>query len=205
MSTPKPQGRVIGLTGPSGSGKSTVCALIREWPAVFTLNADVVAHEVMASDADCRRALVEAFSEKILTPDGGLDRSALAAIVFHDPEKLALLGRIAYPYITAECIRRMNMAFACGARAAFLDAPTLFESGGDAICEQVVSVVTPRAMRLERILQRDGITEEQALARMNNQFEDEFYTARSDFVIRNDSDLAHLRKETERCRAFLKL
>ena len=92
-----------------------------------------------------------------------------------------------------------------GARACVLDAPTLFESGGDALCDVLVSVVTPRAIRLQRILQRDGITVEAAEARMKNQHEDFFYTYRAHFVIENSSDLAHLRQETERCRRFLRL
>ena len=67
----------------------------------------------------------------------------------------------------------------------------------------IVSVVTPKEERLRRILQRDGITPQAAEARMKNQHEDGFYTARSHFVITNSSDLAHLEKEVERCRRFL--
>ena len=88
-------------------------------------------------------------------------------------------------------------------RACVLDAPTLFESGGDQLCDVIVSVVTPREERLQRVLARDGITREAAEARMKNQHEDEYYTARSHFVITNSSDLAHLEKEVERCRRFL--
>lgn len=205
MSLPGIKGRVIGLTGPSGSGKSAVCELIRSWEQVFTLDADAVAHEVMENDTACRAALVHAYSPSILTAEGRLNRRALAEVVFHDPEKLTRLGEITYPFITAECILRMNKAFLTGARAAFLDAPTLFESGANSYCNQVVSVVSPREIRLRRILERDGITEEQALARINNQFENSYYISRSDFVIRNDSDWEHLRTETERCRSFLKL
>ena len=84
-----------------------------------------------------------------------------------------------------------------------LDAPTLFESGGDKLCDVIVSVVTPREERLRRVLERDGITRETAEARMSNQHEDEYYTRRSHFVITNSSDLAHLEKEVERCRRFL--
>ena len=175
----------IGLTGPTGSGKSTVTALMRQWGGVEILDADAIAHEVMESDA-CK--------------------AALAAVVFGSPASLRRLGEISYPPILAECKKRMEEASRVrGARACVLDAPTLFESGGDALCDVLVSVVTPRAIRLQRILQRDGITVEAAEARMKNQHEDFFYTYRAHFVIENSSDLAHLRQETERCRRFLRL
>ena len=195
----------IGLTGPTGSGKSTVTALMRQWGGVEILDAAAIAHKVMESDA-CKAALAAAFSPAVLTPAGALDRRALAAVVFGSPASLRRLGEISYPPILAECKKRMEEASRVrGARACVLDAPTLFESGGDALCDVLVSVVTPRAIRLQRILQRDGITVEAAEARMKNQHEDFFYTYRAHFVIENSSDLAHLRQETDRCRRFLRL
>ena len=99
----------------------------------------------------------------------------------------------------------MDAAERAGCRACVLDAPTLFEAGGDRLCDVIVSVVTPKEERLRRILQRDGITPQAAADRMKNQHEDGFYTARSHFVITNSSDLAHLQNEVERCRRFLVL
>lgn len=195
----------IGLTGPTGSGKSTVAALMRGWGGVEVMDCDAIAHRVMQHDPACLAALVAAFSPAILRPDGTLDRTVLGNIVFHRPEKLRQLGEISYPYILSECENLAKIALRAGARACVLDAPTLFESGADALCRTVVSVVTPRQQRLARILQRDGITPEAAEARMKNQFEDEYYTARSDFVIRNTGDLRHLEQETERCRVYLNL
>ena len=195
----------IGLTGPSGSGKSTVAALMRSWGGVEVLDCDAIAHRVMESDPACLAALTGAFSPAILREDGSLDRKALGSTVFYDAKKLQKLGEISYPYIIAECERLAEAALRAGARACVLDAPTLFESGADALCHTVISVITPREQRLRRILLRDGITREAAKARMQNQFEDEYYAARSDFVIRNTADLRHLMAETERCRIFLKL
>ena len=117
--------------------------------------------------------------------------------------ELKRLVGITFPLILAECEARMVAAEAAGCRACVLDAPTLFESGGDQLCDVIVSVVTPREERLRRVLARDGITHEAAEARMKNQHEDEYYTRRSHFVITNSSDLAHLEKEVERCRRFL--
>ncbi len=192
----------IGLTGPTGSGKSTVTALMRQWGGVEILDADAIAHEVNNSPA-AAAAIGAAFSG-VRRPDGSIDRPALAAIVFSHPEELQRLVGITFPLILAECENRMEMlSRASRVRACVLDAPTLFESGGDQLCDVIVSVVTPREERLRRVLARDGITREAAEARMKNQHEDEYYTARSHFVITNSSDLAHLEKEVERCRRFL--
>ena len=138
-------------------------------------------------------------------PDGTIDRTALAAVVFARPEQLQRLVGITFPLILAECKARMDAAGRAGCRACILDAPTLFEAGGDRLCDVIVSVVTPKEERLRRILQRDGITQQAAVDRMKNQHEDGFYTARSHFVITNSSDLAHLQNEVERCRRFLVL
>lgn len=191
----------IGLTGPTGSGKSTVTALMRRWGGVAILDADTIAHGVNNSPA-CAAAIAAAFPGTRL-PDGTIDRPALAAAVFGEPMELKRLVGITFPLILAECEARMDAAEAAGCRACVLDAPTLFEAGGDRLCDVIVSVVTPKEERLRRILQRDGITPQAAEARMKNQHEDGFYTARSHFVITNSSDLAHLEKEVERCRRFL--
>lgn len=191
----------IGLTGPTGSGKSTVTALMRQWGGVEVLDGDTVAHEVNDSQA-CAAAIARAFPG-VRRPDGTVDRRQLAAVVFANPDALRQLVGITFPLILAECESRMEGFARAGARACVLDGPTLFESGGDRLCDVIVSVVTPREVRLRRVLERDGITREAAEARMKNQHEDAFYTARSHFVITNSSDLAHLQTEVERCRRFL--
>lgn len=191
----------IGLTGPTGSGKSTVTALMRRWGGVEVLDADAIAHEVNNSPAAA--AAIAAAFPGVQKSDGTIDRPALAAVVFARLEQLQRLVDITFPLILAECEARMDAAEAAGCRACVLDAPTLFESGGDQLCDVIVSVVTPREGRLRRVLERDGITREAAEARMSNQHEDEYYTRRSHFVITNSSDLAHLEKEVERCRRFL--
>ena len=131
----------IGLTGPTGSGKSTVTALMRRWGGIEILDADTIAHGVNNSPA-CTAAIAAAFPGTRL-PDGTIDRKALGAIVFSRPEELSRLVGITFPLILAECEARMDAAEAAGCRACVLDAPTLFESGGDKLCDVIVSVVSP--------------------------------------------------------------
>ena len=140
----------IGLTGPTGSGKSTVTALMRRWGGIEILDADTIAHGVNNSPA-CTAAIAAPFPGTRL-PDGTIDRKALGAIVFSRPEELSRLVGITFPLILAECEARMDAAEAAGCRACVLDAPTLFESGGDKLCDVIVSVVTPREERLRRVL-----------------------------------------------------
>lgn len=143
----------IGLTGPTGSGKSTVTALMRQWGGVEVLDADAIAHEVNNSPA-AAAAIAKAFPG-VRRPDGTIDRPALAAIVFSYPEELQRLVSITFPLILAECENRMEkLSRASRVRACVLDAPTLFESGGDQLCDVIVSVVTPREERLRRVLAR---------------------------------------------------
>ena len=155
--------------------------------------------------SECGVTLVDFKLEFGRLPDGTIDRRRLGALVFARPEQLQRLVGITFPLILAECKARMDAAERAGCRACILDAPTLFEAGGDRLCDVIVSVVTPKEERLRRILQRDGITPQAAADRMKNQHEDGFYTARSHFVITNSSDLAHLQNEVERCRRFLVL
>ena len=177
--------------------------IMRQWGGVEVLDADAIAHEVNNSPA-AADTIAGAFPGTRL-PDGTIDRRRLGALVFARPEQLQRLVGITFPLILAECKARMDAAERAGCRACVLDAPTLFEAGGDRLCDVIVSVVTPKEERLRRILQRDGITPQAAADRMKNQHEDGFYTARSHFVITNSSDLAHLQNEVERCRRFLVL
>ena len=126
----------IGLTGPTGSGKSTVTALMRRWGGVAILDADTIAHGVNNSPA-CAAAIAAAFPGTRL-PDGTIDRPALAAAVFGEPMELKRLVGITFPLILAECKARMDAAERAGCRACVLDAPTLFESGGDKLCDVIV-------------------------------------------------------------------
>ena len=101
-------------------------------------------------------------------------------------EKQELLNSLMHPEIILRATERCRDALYGGAVASVIDAPLLFEAKGDEVCDTVISVVAPKNIRLERIIARDGITEEQALSRMNVQHEDGFYTSKSEFTVVND-------------------
>ena len=183
---------VIGLTGQSGAGKSQVCNLLLN-RGFRVIDADVVARRVVEKGKRCLVELVLEFGVEILLPDSTLNRRKLGKIVFNDKEKLTRLNQIIFPHITAEIRSQIDEIKATGAPAVFLDAPTLFESGSDKICDKVISVVAPEWLRLRRVVARDEITEQEAKSRMRSQYSEEFFIKRSDYVIENIGDIANLR------------
>ena len=184
---------VIGLTGPTGAGKSQVCRILRDWNKISVIDCDEVARFVVRKGQRCLVDLAVEFSPLIIDPDGNLDRRRLAKLVFHDREKLRRMEEIMYPYILEEIRTRLEARRKAGDRAVFLDAPTLYQSGADALCDKVAAVLAPDAGRLLRIMERDGLSLEEAGARMASQPGDEYYESRADYVIRNDGDMTALR------------
>ena len=186
--------KVIGLTGSSGSGKSTVSALLREH-GFYIIDCDRIAREVLRPDTDCLRRIFGIFGPAVRNGDGSLNRRALAGIVFADPEKLRQLDEIMYPQITADILDILKECRKRGEAFAVLDAPTLFESGADALCDCVVSVLSDDALRIKRIMERDRLTPEEAQKRLSSQQPNAFYEGKSDFVMKNSGSLETLRSE----------
>lgn len=187
---------VVGLTGPTGSGKSEVARVWKDqhFPMI---DADVLARRVVEPGQPALEELVAEFSEDILHEDGTLNRRQLAKRAFATPEDTARLNAITHPRII-DLSNKILMQFEqMRERIAVIDAPLLFESGMDAICDLTVAVVAPAAMRLERIRQRDDLTEAQAKARMSVQQEEAYYISRAAITLRNEGDLAQLRRQAE--------
>lgn len=175
---------VVGLTGQTGAGKSTVSKVFAE-NGFYIINADHTARKVMEKGSRCLDEVVNAFGTDILNNDGTLDRKALAFIVFNDKSMLDKLNSITYPHITAEIseVIKNTDGFI------LLDAPTLFESGTDKLCDIIVSVTADPEIRKKRIVKRDNLTHEQAVSRMKSQLDEDFFVSHSDFVIKNNGSV----------------
>ena len=174
---------IIGLTGQTGSGKSTVCTIL-EKRGYYICDCDKISKEVMADGASLLYVLAKAFGDDILDGDH-LNRRLLADKAFREKDLTELLNSITHPAILKKCKEDMDKAFAEGYKYAILDAPTLFESGADKLCDCIVSVCAPENVRLERILLRDKIRIDHAKTRMGAQKDEGFFIENSDFVIRN--------------------
>ena len=183
---------VIGLTGQTGAGKSTVCGILRDQGAAI-VDADQVARDVVGCGSGCLAEIALEFGIGVLQADGTLNRRKLGDMVFTDKQKLRRLNQITFPYITREIQETIDRHKKAEARWIILDAPTLFESGSNKMCDKVISVIASPELRRNRIMLRDNITEEQADSRIQSQHEDAFYTEKSDYVLENSGDMAALR------------
>lgn len=185
---------LLGLTGPTGSGKSTVARILEE-AGIPVIDADQLAREAVKPGSACLRELTEAFSPEILQPDGSLNRRRLAQLAFPTAEGTARLNAIVHPAVIRLTEQRLAQMRAQGVPCAVLDAPLLYESGMDRICDRVAVVLAPRDCRRRRILERDGLTPEQAHTRMAAQPDDSFYTERGAVVLQNTGTLAQLKQQ----------
>ena len=188
--------RVIGLTGQTGAGKSTVSDIFRRH-GFAVINADLVAREVVAPGTPCLAEIFAVYGDAVKAPDGSLDRSATARIVFSDKEELSRYNAIIFPYINKAVGERIARIEKDGAEVVLLDAPTLFESKADRLCDAVVSVTAPAEMRLTRIMERDHLNQAHPNHRMNTHLSDKFFLAHSSYTIRNDQGLDALNASAE--------
>lgn len=193
----------VGLTGPSGAGKGVVASLFSRY-GVPSIDTDAVYHALLVPPSACLDELAERFGRSILAPDGTLDRKALANLVFAEGHENDLrdLNAITHRFILGEARRLLAEYRAEGVPAVLMDAPQLFESGFDAECDYILSVLAPFAVRLDRIMARDGLDEEQARARLGASHSDAFFRDRSDAVIVNDGEVEAIDLEVRRLLAL---
>lgn len=182
---------VVGLTGQTGAGKTTVCKVFRE-NGFAVIDADKVARFVVEKGKPCLSELADMFGSDIILENGELDRRKLGKIVFSDKSKLEILNSICYPYITAEILERIKKYADDDRKLILLDAPTLFESRADDFCEIIISVIAKPEKRLERIMERDNLSEEDARKRMESQHDEDFFIEHSEFIIKNNKDITNL-------------
>ncbi|MFI7317319.1 dephospho-CoA kinase [Streptomyces venezuelae] len=179
----------VGLTGGIGAGKSEVSRLLVAAGAVL-IDADKIAREVVEPGTPGLAAVVEAFGEDVLAPDGSLDRPKLGAVVFADAEKLAALNAIVHPLVGA---RSAELEQTASADAVVVhDVPLLTENGLAPLYDLVIVVDASPATQLDRLVRLRGMSEEDARARMAAQATREKRLAIADIVIDNDGPLEGL-------------
>ncbi len=184
----------VGLTGGIGAGKSEVSRLLVECGAVL-IDADRIAREVVEPGTPGLAAVVDAFGEDVLAADGSLDRPKLGSIVFADAGRLAVLNSIVHPLVGARS-RELEKAAAEDAVVVH-DVPLLTENGLAPLYDLVIVVDASPATQLERLVDRRGMSEEDARARMAAQATREQRRAIADIVIDNDVPLDELARRVE--------
>lgn len=159
---------ILGLTGGIATGKSTVSLTLREAGARIW-DADVASREVVEPGQAGNSALREAFGDSFFNADGSLNRKVLAKEVFADPQKILLLNKTLHPYILQDMCLKLADFRKEGALVAVVDAPLLFESGADEVCDQIWMTSCGVDEQIRRMRYRDGLSEEDALARIDAQ------------------------------------
>ncbi|MFR7818918.1 dephospho-CoA kinase [Candidatus Pseudoruminococcus sp.] len=192
---------VIGLTGQTGAGKSTVSDAMKKCGCGI-IDADKIAREVVEPKTDCLKMLTNAFGCDIINKDGSLNRKKLAEKAFSSKENTKLLNEITHPHIVELTKQRIAEYFANGCEIVVFDAPQLFESGSDKLCDIIVSVIASQECRLQRIISRDSISREQALSRMKVQLSEEYFREHSDYILNGEQSINDLISDAE---AFVKI
>lgn len=187
---------VFGLTGGIACGKSTVASLLRAQGAVV-IDADQIAREVVVPGSEGLRALCAHFGDAILLPDGQLDRDGLAAIVFADAAEREVLNGILHPRIAQRAGTAIAAALLGTARPILYEAALLVETGTHTHFAGLVVVSAPREVQRRRLMERDGLSQEAADARIDAQMPVEDKVALADWVIHNAGSLEDLAAQVE--------
>jgi dephospho-CoA kinase len=188
--------QVIGLTGGIATGKSTVSAILENAGAVI-IDADRIARKVVKKNLPAYRQIVAAFGKSVLLPNEEIDRTALGNIIFNDPRKKQLLNTIVHPRVLKETKRQLKDIEQNKPNAlVVLDIPLLFEAGTHKDLSEVIVVYVPEPIQIKRLMERDRISQEDALTRIRSQMPIEEKKSLATMVIDNSDTLEHTRRQT---------
>ncbi len=187
---------ILGVTGGIGSGKSTVSSILKELGAVV-IDADVISREVVEPGKMALDELTQEFGKDILDDWGQLNRKELAARVFNDVNKLRILNSIVHKYVVQKIQQNVEEQLLKQTKIIVIDAPIPIKNGFLDLCDEVWTVFAQMEIRVERIMNRNGMTYEEAVSRIKSQVSDEEYLSIANKVINNDDDVTTLRQEVE--------
>jgi dephospho-CoA kinase len=187
----------IGLTGGIGSGKSTVARMLAGRGAAV-VDADLLAREVVEPGQPALAEIAAEFGPSVLLPDGRLDRAALGAVVFADAARRERLNAITHPRVGALMQERIAAALASGAPLVAVDIPLLFEGARRSQFEGVLLVWVPPEVQLRRLVERDGMAEAEARARIAAQMPIDEKRALATWVVDNAGPLEATEAQVER-------
>jgi dephospho-CoA kinase len=159
---------IIGLTGGIASGKSTVSKLLIE-KGFSVVDADAAARKAVEPGEPALVKIVDAFGQEILNPDGTLNRGALGEIIFNNEESRKELNGIVHPAVRAQMLGEKDQAFEQGKNTVIMDIPLLYESQLTWMVDKTIVVYVDRETQLTRLMKRNGLSEEEATARIESQ------------------------------------
>ncbi len=188
--------KVIGLTGGIGSGKSTVSKFLAELGAVI-IDADKVGHEAFQPGTDAWREVVAAFGTDILDEKGYIDRHKLGRKVFGNGEEMSRLNQIMHPRMFETVKQAIGQYRAKGTRVVVLEATLLIEAGWRPLVDEVWVTIAPEQIIIQRLRERSGLSEGEALARIRSQVPPQERLKHADVVIDTNCSLDDLKTEIQ--------
>lgn len=184
---------VVGLTGGIASGKSTVSSMLIE-KGITVIDADKEARLAVEKGEEAYNEIVNHFGEQVLLDDGSIDRGKLGAIIFHNEQQRQKLNSIVHPAVRKRMLSKKEHAIANGEKLVILDIPLLYESKLTYMVDKTILVFVDEDVQLERLMKRNQLTKEDAMARIHSQMPLKDKIKLADEVINNNGTVA----ETER-------
>ena len=199
--------KLIGLTGGIGTGKSTVARMLRErgWTVY---SSDETAREIMSTDDEVRREIADLLGPEVLT-EGGLDRTRIAGLVFGDSpdhkKRLQQLDRIVHPRVLDRHMDVIEDEKDNGTPIVVIESALLFEVGLEDGFDWVVVVDCPDEIRIPRVMERSGLTEDQVRSRMKEQLPMQEKRSLADFVVENAGSIEDLQRSLDKVATILEV
>jgi len=160
---------IAGLTGGIATGKSTVSSFLGEAGAVI-IDADAIARDVVIKDLPAWHEIVKTFGKDVLLPDGEIDRARLGGIIFGDSSKKEILNGIVHPRVIRKVAEQIDkIQNEIPGSIIILDVPLLIEAGMNTGLKEVILVYTPEDIQIKRLVERDKISDEEALLKIRSQ------------------------------------
>ncbi len=185
---------VLGLTGGIASGKSTVAEIFLDLGAVV-VSADALARKVVEPGSAVLAEIASVFGSRVLDKEGSLNRKVMAELIFRDAKARTVLNRITHPAIARMADHEFQEYEKSGASLIVYDAPLLFEARAEGQVDKILLVTIDPTEQLRRLMARDGLGREQALARISSQMPQAVKAARADYFIDNSGSLEETRRQ----------
>lgn len=200
---------VIGITGATGSGKSTTCDILEGDFFFKVINADYICYNASQSGTEYLKEIEKTFGKKVINKDGSLNRKALGNIIFNDHDQKAKLNKLTKRYVVREIEDLItlfkevsktvdkNPEFKDCMDAIIIDAALLHEFKLERECKYVISIEADDELKIKRIMERNGLTYDEAKSRVESQKEYADDYEKADYIIENNGTEEELHKKIE--------
>lgn len=190
--------KIIGLTGGIASGKTTISNILKSEFHIDIIDADLIAREIVKKGSEVLNMIAEEFGKEVINPDGTLNRKKLGEIVFSNQYLLNKLNKITHPVIEKHIKYEIDLIGKSGKKLCVVDAALLIEAGFYKLVDFVILVCVNKDIQLKRLVQRDKISESEALKRINSQMPLSDKVKYADFIINNNGDLEDVKLQTRK-------